>query len=299
MKLYFKYTSIAFVIIVCVFMALYVICAPKAVPVISDTDTQTTEDTSAPETEVPETEAPETEPPRTQPPETEAPETEPAVPKKRVALTFDDGPAYDTSDFSRLTYKLVDKLAEHGGKATFFLVGNRINKTTGAAITYAAEHGNEIGIHAYTHDYDFSKCDYSIFTSELEDTKNAIEKYSGKKVTLFRPPYGAITSSRAADSGYPIILWNVDSEDWRYKSRATEATANANVQTIVDNILSQVSDGDIILMHEIYQNSYEAARIVIDRLSAEGYAFVTVSELFGEGNLKIGKTYYNASPTSY
>ena len=218
------------------------------------------------------------------------------IDEKKIALTFDDGPAYDTNDFSRLTYKLVDKLAEYGGKATFFLVGNRINKTTGMAISYAAEHGNEIGIHAHTHNYDFSSCDYSIFTSELENTKNAIEKYSGKEVTLFRPPYGSITSSRATASGYPIILWNVDSEDWRYKSRASDATASANIQTIVNNILSKVSDGDIILMHEIYQNSYEAACIVIDRLSADGYEFVTVSELFGDGNLKAGKTYYNAPP---
>ena len=86
----------------------------------------------------------------------------------------------------------------------------------------------------------------------------------------------------------------MDSEDWRYKSRADSATAEQNIQTIVDNILSQVEDGDIVLMHEIYQNSYEAACIVIDRLSAEGYEFVTVSELIGEENLEIGKIYYNA-----
>ena len=237
-----------------------------------------------------------THPPETEPIETDPPETEPPAPKKRVAFTFDDGPAYDNDSFQRLTYKLVDKFAEYGGKATFFLVGNRINKTTGNAIAYAAQNGCEIGIHAYTHEYDFSKCDYSVFTSELESTKNAIEKYSGKEVTLFRPPYGSITSSRATDSGYPIILWNVDSEDWRYKSRADSATAEQNIQTIVDNILSQVEDGDIILMHEIYHNSYEATCIVIDTLAAQGYEFVTVTELFGEGTLKAGKTYYNGDP---
>ena len=232
----------------------------------------------------------------TEPIETEPAETEPPAPKKRVAFTFDDGPAYDNSDFQRLTYKLVDKFAEYGGKATFFLVGNRINKTTGEAIAYAAQKGCEIGIHAYTHEYDFSKCDYSTFTSELESTKNAIEKYSGKEVTLFRPPYGSITSSRASDSGYPIILWNVDSEDWRYKSRADSETAQKNIQIIVDNILSKVEDGDIILMHEIYQNSYEATCLAIDALAAQGYEFVTVTELFGEGTLKAGKTYYNGDP---
>lgn len=286
MKLYFKYTSLALVIIVSVFIALYAVYDSGSLPVMGGvdiTDAQTTE-------------APDTEAPSTEPLETEPPETEPPQPKKRVALTFDDGPAYDNNDFQRLTYKLVDKLAEYGGEATFFLVGNRINKTTGEAIKYAAEHGSEIGIHAYTHDHDFSKCDYATFTSELERTKAAIEKYSGKEVTLFRPPYGAITSSRAVDSGYPIILWNLDSEDWVYKSRADEATANKNVATIADNILSQVKDGDIILMHEIYRNSYEAACIVIDTLAAEGYEFVTVTELFKTQALEVGKTYYNAPP---
>ena len=225
---------------------------------------------------------------------TEPPETEPPTPKKRVALTFDDGPAYDNDSFQRLTYKLVDKLAEYDGAATFFLVGNRINSVTGEAIRYASEHGCEIGIHAYTHDYNFSTCDYGIFTSELKDTEAAIEKYSGKEVTLFRPPYGAITDSRAVDSGYPIILWNLDSEDWRYKSRSNSTEAQKNIEIIADNILSKVEDGDIILMHEIYQNSYEAACIVIDTLSAQGYEFVTVSELLGEENLRGGKTYYNA-----
>lgn len=226
--------------------------------------------------------------------ETQPPETEPPLPKKRVALTFDDGPAYDNDDFQRLTYKLVDKLDEYGGAATFFLVGNRINGSTGDSITYAAEHGCEIGIHAYKHDYDFSTCDHSTFINDLEKTEALIEKYSGKEVTLFRPPYGSITKERAIDSGYPIILWNLDSEDWRYKSRADAATAEENVRIIADKILSSVEDGDIILMHEIYRNSYEAACIVIDTLSAEGYEFVTVTELIGEENLKVGATYYSA-----
>lgn len=278
MKLYFKYTSLALVIIVSVFMALYTVYKPQSIPTIADTDTADVTDTSFPDTE-----------------DTEPPETEPPIPKKRVALTFDDGPAYDNDDFQRLTYKLVDKLNEYGGKATFFLVGNRINKTTGQAISYAAQYGNEIGVHAYTHSYNFSNCDYSVFLDELEKTKAKIETYSGKEVTLFRPPYGAITGSRAKDSGYPIILWNIDSEDWVYKSRDDSEAAEKNIAAIVENIISQVKDGDIILMHEIYQNSYEAACIVIDTLTAEGYEFVTVTEIIGEENLKIGQIYYSGA----
>lgn len=288
MKTYFKYTTLAFVVIATVFVAAYVMYDSQYIPVMGGTDT-----TDVPDT--PSTEISNTVPTETEPPETEPPETEPPAPKKRVALTFDDGPAYDNNDFQRLTYKLVDKLDEYDGDATFFLVGNRINSATGGAIRYAADHGSEIGIHAFTHDYNFSTCDYSIFTTELEDTKKAIEKYSGKEVTLFRPPYGSLTKERAVDSGYPIILWNIDSEDWVYKSRSSEEAAEENIRAIVDNILSQVDDGDIILMHEIYRNSYEAACIVIDTLAAEGYEFVTVTELIGKDNLKAGKTYYNAN----
>ena len=258
MTRFFKYISL-FLLVAVLFS--FVACEP-AIPVAGDVEETT--DTA------------------------ETPPEIPPTPKKRVALTFDDGPANDD-----LMYLIVDKLAQYGGKATFFLVGNRINTSTGKAIKYASDKGSEIGIHAFTHDHDFSFSDYDTFTTELKDTKNAIEKYSGKEVTLFRPPYGSITEWRAEDSGYPIILWNLDSEDWRYKSRADEATAEENIRIIADNILSSVKDGDIILMHEIYRNSYEAACIVIDTLSEQGYEFVTVSEIFGEENLMAGEIYYN------
>ncbi len=219
-------------------------------------------------------------------------ETEPEEPKKRVALTFDDGPAYDNDTSHRLTYKIVDKLNEYGGRATFFLVGNRINSTTGAAVAYAYEHGSEIGIHAYTHEYNFSTCSKDQYLNELNDTKDAIMKYAGVSPTIFRPPYGSLDKTRAEMSGYPVIMWNLDSEDWKHRGQSTEAIAKQNVDTIVNKIMSEVEDGDIILMHEIYKNSCEAALIVIDRLSAMGYEFVTVSELLGD--MSAGSIYYNA-----
>lgn len=225
--------------------------------------------------------------------ESEEPEeTEQEKPKKRIALTFDDGPAYDNETSHRLTYKIVDKLAEYGGRATFFLVGDRMNTATGAAIAYAYEHGSEIGIHAYTHDNNFSTCSKDVYLKELEDTKNAIIKYSGVTPTVFRPPYGSLDKTRAEISGYPVIMWNVDSEDWKHRGQSTEAISKQNINTIVNKIMSEVEDGDIVLMHEIYKNSCEAAMIVIDRLSAEGYEFVTVSELLGD--MTAGSIYYNA-----
>lgn len=231
----------------------------------------------------------------TQPSDTEPPETEP--PREvvgRVAITYDDGPAFDNNTVQRLTYKLVDEFAKYGGKATFFVVGNRINAETGKAMQYAHENGFEYAIHAYTHDIYFDECSEQAYLNELRQAAQAIEKYIGKTPTLLRAPGGAITKERARLGGYPVINWSVDSEDWRHKSRADEQTAKANIDAIVENVLASVEDGDIILMHEIYENTYEATKIILERLWEMGFEFVTVTELFGEENLEIGGIYYSA-----
>lgn len=227
----------------------------------------------------------------TQSVETEPSETEPQPPKKRVAITYDDGPAFDNDTVQRLTYKLVDEFQKYDGEATFFVVGNRINATTGKAIQYAHERGFEFAIHAYTHDIYFDDCSEQAYLNELRQTKAAIQKYIDADVTLLRAPGGRITRERAILGGYPIINWSIDTEDWRYKSRGD---AEANINAIVENALRGVEDGDIILLHEIYQNSYEATCIILERLDQMGFEFVTVTELIGKDNLVVGETYYCA-----
>ena len=207
------------------------------------------------------------------------PETdEPTVPKKRVAFTFDDGP------HATLTYKFVDKLKEYDATATFFVVGNRIGAKCGAAIAYAYENGCEIGIHSYTHKKAlyYDRCTREEYFADMQKTANAINKYVPATVTLMRPPGGNITSDRIASCPYAVIHWSVDSNDWRYKSRTDAATIEANVNTIVNNVMKDIDDGDIVLMHEIYQNTYEAFCILIERLYADGYEIVSVSELLGD-----------------
>ena len=206
--------------------------------------------------------------------------------KKRVAFTFDDGP------HSTLTYKFVDKLKEYNASATFFVVGNRLGASGGAAIQYAYENGCEIGLHSYTHEWYYSKCTDEAYFEDLQKTAAAINKYIPATVTLMRPPGGNITADRVASCPYGVIMWSVDSEDWRYKGRGDEATKQANINTIVNNIMKQIGDGDIVLMHELYENSYEAFCIVIERLYAEGYEVVSVSELLGS-DLQAGKKYYS------
>ncbi len=227
------------------------------------------------------------------PESTLAPETDPPVPQKRVAITYDDGPSRQG-----LTEKLVDEFRKYGGKATFFVLGNLITDSTGEALAYADSHGFEIGIHAYTHEYYFDSCSESIFLNELRMTEEAIKRYIKGEVTLLRAPGGSISKERAQLGGYPVINWSIDTEDWRYKSRADDAAAEQNIDTIVRNALENVEDGDIILMHEIYTNSYEASCRILRELDAMGFAFVTVSELFGEGSLTAGETYYSAPPVN-
>lgn len=217
--------------------------------------------------------------PNTDPPVTDAPAPEdPPVPTKRVAFTFDDGP------HATLTYKFVDKLKEYGATATFFVVGNNINPSTGAAIAYAAENGCEIGIHSYTHVQAlyYHVCSDREYLQDMQQTADAIRPFVSAPVTLMRPPGGNITEERIAACPYSVILWSVDSEDWRYKGRTDEATTEANVNTIVENVMRTVGDGDIVLMHEIYENSYEAFCILLERLYAEGYEVVSVTELLGD-----------------
>ena len=249
--------------------------------------TESTPVTSEPEPSVSVTDPPLTDEVTTDATVTDAPVTEPSpAPTKRVAFTFDDGP------HATYTYKFVDKLKEYGATATFFVVGNNVTKARGAAMAYAAENGCEIGIHSYTHTSAlyYDRCTDAEFLQDMQQTADAVRQYISAPVTLMRPPGGNITAARVASCPYSVILWNVDSNDWRYKSRTDEATIEANVNTIVENVMSTVDDGDIILMHEIYENSYEAFCIIMDRLYAEGYEVVSVTELLGD-SLQPGKKY--------
>ena len=205
---------------------------------------------------------------------------------KYVAFTFDDGP------HSTLTKKFVDKLAEYDGRGSFFVIGDRINDITAESLKYAVENGNEVGIHAFTHKHIFNSCDETTYVNEIKYTRNTIFSCVGVEPLLMRPPQGAMTAERVQASKYPIILWSVDSRDWVYKDRSSEDIAAENIDIIVENVLSSVKSGDIILMHEIYENSYQAFSVIIDTLYKEGYRFVTVSELLGE-SIQSGTKYHS------
>jgi peptidoglycan/xylan/chitin deacetylase (PgdA/CDA1 family) len=203
--------------------------------------------------------------------------------KKYVAITFDDGP------HSKYTTMLVDKLKEYNASATFFIVGNRVDSTTASAIKYVTDNGSELAIHGYTHTKYYNKCTDAEFEAELSKTADAIKNATGTVPTLMRPPGGSITNDRVKASGYSVILWNVDSEDWKHKKND-----QSEVDAIVSNVMNNVSDGSIVLMHELYENSYKAFCVIIEQLYAQGYEVVTVSELLGTQNTVPGTKYYSA-----
>ena len=202
--------------------------------------------------------------------------------KKRVAITYDDGP------HTTRTKLIADELEKYGFHATFFVVGNRVDGTKyngGQAMLYALEKGNEIAIHGYTHTAYYGSCSDETYAYELSQTVKAIQKLkAGYTPTLMRPIGGDITAERIKSCEYSVIMWSVDSLDYKNSS------VDGGVQNIVDNVMSNVKDGDIILMHDIYENTYEASKIILKRLYDEGYEVVTVSELLGD-DLQPGRLY--------
>ena len=202
--------------------------------------------------------------------------------KKQVALTFDDGP------HKTYTASIADELAKYGFHATFFVVGNRVDGTEyggGSSLSYVLAGGNEVGIHGYTHLIHYDNCTAEEYARELGNTALAIQSFAPEyKINLMRPIGGRICDERAEECEYAIILWNVDSEDWRHKysDSDSEEAKLQKVNTIVENVMSDVEDGSIILMHDIYESTFDAVKILLARLDAEGYEVVTVSELLGE-----------------
>lgn len=212
--------------------------------------------------------------------------TPPADGSKRIAFTFDDGPHW------QYTKLIADEFQKYNGKCTYFVVGNRIHGTQGEALTYAASLGNEVGIHGYTHTLYFNECAEEDYLYELQMTHDLITRATQVSPVLMRPPGGNISTARVSACQYSVILWNVDPRDWFYKEKSsdTEAARQEKIDIIANHILNTVTEGDIILLHDIYSNTYEAVKQVLPILKEQGYEFVTVSELLEENRIP-GKKY--------
>lgn len=181
---------------------------------------------------------------------------------KYVALTFDDGPS------GRFTRELLEGLEERNVRATFFLCGYRL-ESYGELAREIRRQGHEIGLHGYSHD---SMADMSAgeLNRELNDTLALLPE--GCVVNLMRPPGGqanGIVSDTAREMNLSIISWSVDPKDW----------ATNDTSVIYRRLLEQTEDGDVILLHDMSDSSVEAALELVDELKAQGYRFLTVSQL--------------------
>ena len=197
-----------------------------------------------------------------------------AAQDKMVAFTFDDGP--DPIQ----TARLLDGLQERNAKATFFVVGMKIDpeqqdartQTNIQLIQRMQAEGHEIGNHTYTHCY-LSQATPAQVQKELSKTSQIIETITGDKPKYMRPPGGgSLTAPWVREIASPMITvcWSgVDTRDWECR----------NVSKMVDQIVKSVRDGSIVLLHDNYATSVETAFQAMDRLSREGYRFVTVDTL--------------------
>lgn len=181
--------------------------------------------------------------------------------EKYVALTFDDGPRRGTTD------RLLDGLKERRATATFFLIGQQIEDNADL-VCRMAEEGHQIGNHTWSHQrLDGAAPDQA--AQEVERTEAALETLLGGGEYWLRPPYGQVNAGTEASFGVPLVKWSVDPRDWESR----------NTGKVTQAILENVEPNSIILLHDIYPTSVDAALRVVDRLQEEGYWFVTVEEL--------------------
>lgn len=183
------------------------------------------------------------------------------VEPKTVALTFDDGPNRN------YTETLLDGLRERGVKASFFLVGQCIEGNE-EIVRRMAEEGHLIGVHCMEHT-DLTKETAETAAEQLEKTGEIIRGITGRKPEYVRPPYGNWSETLGEKTDMVPVFWSVDSIDWKLK----------NTSKIVNKVMNDTKNGDIILMHDEFSTSVDAALRIIDNLTANGYTFVTIDEL--------------------
>ncbi|MGN0404898.1 MAG: polysaccharide deacetylase family protein [Bariatricus sp.] len=181
--------------------------------------------------------------------------------KMKIALTFDDGP------HPSCTPLLLDGLKERGVKVTFFVIGVNVEQYP-ELVKREYEEGHIVGNHTYNH-VEITRIDSEKAKEEIEKTSQAVERITGHPTEYMRPPFGAWQKDLELEMNVIPVLWTVDPLDW-----TTE-----NEDEIVNKVVTDVQENDMILLHDCYKSSVNAALRIIDLLQKEGYEFVTVDEL--------------------
>ncbi|MFP3154193.1 polysaccharide deacetylase family protein [Lachnospiraceae bacterium ZAX-1] len=184
--------------------------------------------------------------------------------KKKVALTFDDGP---NAEFTPL---MLDALKGKNVKATFFLLGSEVERFP-EIVKRIHDEGHLIGNHSFKHEQ------LSLLTSEqacerVNRTNKLIREIIGEDTTYLRPPFGDWKDNLDCEVNMIEVLWDIDTRDWQ----------NQNHSKIVNRVVTKVQENDIILMHDGYEATVSATLEIIDILKGDGYEFVTVDELILE-----------------
>jgi peptidoglycan/xylan/chitin deacetylase (PgdA/CDA1 family) len=176
-----------------------------------------------------------------------------------VAFTFDDGPNPE------YTQRILDVLTANYSHATFFVVGNNAEDYP-EVLQSISSAGCEIGNHTYGH-----------------KVNRAVIKATGESTTVIRPPYGSYNDDVLNVMQEPVVLWDLDTEDW----------SSRNAQKVTEKVLENIKDGDIVLMHDIYDSTAEAVEILVPKLKEQGYQIVSVSELarYKGKTLELNKAY--------
>ena len=216
------------------------------------------------------------------------------TPKKMIALTFDDGPG------TANTAKILDLLEQYDAQATFFVCGSNVTVSTRNVLRRAISLGCEIGNHTLSHK-DMKTLSEQELLKEIQDTNDKIALHSGTdyQCKIYRPPYGninlaAMNTLYDNDVRMYSIHWSSDSLDWEYQNRYKkgEITREAAIDGAFQTIVNETSEGTVILMHDIHEITPDILKLVLEKYTAEGYTFVTVSELFGLENNAPKEAYF-------
>lgn len=194
------------------------------------------------------------------------------IDRKVVYLTFDDGPHPPETE------RVLDVLREHGARATFFLIGSKVSGNE-AVLRRMLEEGHALGLHTYSHAGTFPLLSFDKMLADVNEGKRAVESVSGKKISLFRPPFGVTNPTIAKVVrilGLQTVGWDVRSFDTMFCKSSEHSCKQSGHDwyvPVVERIMKQVRPGSVILLHDRLDGASELLALLLDSLAASGYDF--------------------------
>lgn len=194
--------------------------------------------------------------------------------RKVVYLTFDDGPHPPETE------RVLDVLRERGARATFFLIGSKVSGNE-AVLRRMLEEGHALGLHTYSHAGTFPLLSFDKMLADVNEGKRAVESVAGKKISLFRPPFGVTNPTIAKvirTLGLQTVGWDVRSFDTMFCKSSEHSYKQSGHDwyvPVVERIMKQVRPGSVILLHDRLDGASELLALLLDSLAASGYDFTT------------------------